>query len=154
MGVISENIAGWPFLPVAVNTVKSTWLYGMRASVTCMSLKLFCKIHPDNRAPKLQLHLKLISAAKTKKNPKSHKNVQIWPQCSLPPQQVPALCILASIFCSFLPNLFAHTILVVRWRNHALLPFCHADLCKPMFCVAIMRAFCKIWSLLAAKDLL
>jgi len=45
--------------------IQGTWLYDTGASVTCMSLKEFCKIPPDRRPPKLHSNLKLISAAKT-----------------------------------------------------------------------------------------
>jgi hypothetical protein len=65
MGVISKNIAGRPFLKVVANKTQGTWLYDTGASVTCMSLREFRKIPPDNRPPKLHSNLKLISAAKT-----------------------------------------------------------------------------------------
>ena len=65
MGIISSNAANRPFVPLKVQSLEGKWLYDTGASVTCMSLKHFRQIHPDNRPPKLQSHLKLISAAKT-----------------------------------------------------------------------------------------
>ncbi len=65
MGIISSNAANRPFVPLKVQSLEGKWLYDTGASVTCMSLKHFRQIHPDNRPSKLQSHLKLISAAKT-----------------------------------------------------------------------------------------
>ena len=65
MGNLTGSANTRPFIRVNTQSLEGSWLYDTGASVTCMSLKEFRKIHPDLRPTKIPSDLKLISASKT-----------------------------------------------------------------------------------------
>jgi len=71
---ISINVMGnskaeyRPFINITTQNVTETWLYDMRASVSCMALEQFRRIAIGNQPVKQNPQIRLLSAAKTKIN--------------------------------------------------------------------------------------
>ena len=64
-GNLTGSASARPFIRLKVCDKEGSWLYDTGASVTCMSLKEFRKIHPDCRPQKIESEIRLVTASKT-----------------------------------------------------------------------------------------